>query len=109
MNFKATDKFAKDFKKLAKKYHSLDDDLAVFKKNLAFVDIAGNRKFVILKQNEDLVIIKARFFCKHLKGSTLRIVFSLNGDKNVDLIELFFKGDKEREDEERIKTYLKDS
>ena len=45
MNFEITDEFKNDFKKLLKKYRSLEDDLEVFKKNVIYVDVTSNRKF----------------------------------------------------------------
>ena len=62
MNFEKTVEFAKDLKKLLKKYRSLEEDLRVFEKNVVFVNVRSNHKFAVLHQNEQLIIIKARFF-----------------------------------------------
>ena len=57
--------------------------------------------------NLRLMIIKARFFCKYLKCKSLRVVYAYyETEKRIVFIELFFKGDKEREDGERIRKYL---
>jgi hypothetical protein len=108
MNFDKTHNFAKDFKKLLKKYRSLEDDLETFKKTIIHVDVACNRKFAVLHKDERIMIIKARFFCKYLKGNTLRIVYvQYKTTEKIDFIEIFFKGDKSREDNQRIKEFLK--
>jgi len=107
MNFEETGEFAKDFKKLFKKYRSLEEDLKMFQKNVIYIDITCNRKFAVLHKNENLIVIKARFFCKYLKGKTLRIVYAYyEMEKKIVFIQLFFKGDKEKEDSGRIKKYL---
>jgi hypothetical protein len=46
-------------------------------------------------------------FCRYLKGAALRIVYAYHAaHTRVDFIEIYFKGDKENEDQERIKNYL---
>jgi len=43
-----------------------------------------------------------------LKGSSLRIIYAyFEEDQQIEFIELYFKGDKENEDRNRIKNYLK--
>jgi len=45
-----------------------------------------------------------------LKGSSLRIIYAYyEEDQNIEFIELYFKGDKENEDRDRIATYIKQS
>jgi hypothetical protein len=79
----------------------------VFERTVIHIDIDSNRKFAVLHKNERLMIIKARFFCKYLKGKTLRVVYAYyEAEKKIVFIELFFKGDKGREDAGRIKDYL---
>ncbi len=110
MNFKAINKFDKDFKKLGKKYKSLDDDLHTFQQNIYFVDIDANKNFAVLYKNDQLLIIKARFFCRYLKGSTLRLIYAFHvSSELIEYIEIYFKGDKETEDKDRIKEYLKNN
>ena len=67
-----------------------------------------SKHFNIITQTEVVRVVKARLFCKYLKGSSLRIVYSYFDQKQrIELIELYFKGNKENEDRERIKKYLK--
>jgi len=107
MNFKSIRQFDKDFKKLSKRYKSLSNDLNTFKKNIPFIDVYANKNFAVLHKNEQLLIIKARFFCRYLKGRTLRLIYAHYVDKElIEFIQLYFKGDSEEEDKDRIKNYL---
>jgi len=45
---------------------------------------------------------------RYLKGSSLRIIYGYRKENDsVDFIELYFKGEKENEDRDRIREYLK--
>ncbi|MHA1876615.1 MAG: hypothetical protein ACTSUC_09265 [Promethearchaeota archaeon] len=105
--------FKKDFKKLKKKFLSLTKDLEVFinvqlklyhKRNIdngGIVRASG----LGIKYPE---IYKARkFACKSLKGtgsrSGIRIIYAFFPDVDkIEFIEIYYKGDKENEDRERI-------
>ena len=108
--------FKKDLKKLEKNYPTLQQDLKVFIKtqlrlfhqlnidNGGIVQIAGLS--IIQPQ-----IYKARkFACKSLKGrgssSGIRIIYAyFKDDDRIELIEIYFKGDKSMEDRQRIRKY----
>lgn len=108
MNFNSINDFTKDFKRLSKKYKSLPDDLLEFKKIISKFPLGTGRHFIILTSTETIKIIKARLFCRYLKGSSLRIIYTYCETKQViEFIELYFKGDKNREDKKRIKQYIK--
>lgn len=108
MNFESVLKFQKDFKKLSKKFKTLDGDLTDFKKVLNESPLGIGKHFNVITRNEQCAVVKARLFCRYLKGSSLRIVYSFHyQSRKVDFIELYFKGEKENEDRERIKEYLK--
>jgi mRNA-degrading endonuclease RelE of RelBE toxin-antitoxin system len=105
--------FEKDLKKLAKRFTSLEDDLRIF------IKVAMN---AFHKQNVDSRVIfhisdlginspkiyKAKkFACKALKGkgarSGIRVIYSYHEELDkVEFIELYYKGDKEMENRERI-------
>ncbi|KKQ28152.1 MAG: hypothetical protein US42_C0001G0003 [Candidatus Magasanikbacteria bacterium GW2011_GWC2_37_14] len=112
INCNETPEFKKDFKKLFRKYRTLFDDLENFKKRFVEIDIKANKNFAILTENNNFRIIKARLFCRALKGNSLRVIYAQfrNCEKvefiSIDFIELYFKGDKTNEDRERIKDYL---
>ena len=105
--------FKKEFKKLAKKFRTLDDDLNTF--------IANQLKLTHKKDidNKGVVrisglgieypkIYKARkFACKSLKGkgaaSGIRIIYAYyEQDDIIEFVEIYCKGNKENEDRERI-------
>ena len=112
MNYRTTREFDREFKKLAKRYKTLASDLAEFKKVLNKSALGIGKHFAVLSKTETIYIVKARLFSKSLKRSSLRIVYAYHSEQaqiefvGVEFIELFFKGDKTREDQERIKNYL---
>ena len=112
MNFKSTPGFQKDFKKLFKKFKTLDSDLIEFKKILTVSPLGIGKHFNVITKSGHVYIIKARFFCQSLKRKSLRIIYAYIGDcKTVEMIEIefieiYFKGDRINENKERIKDYL---
>ena len=107
-NFNELPVFSKDFKRLAKKYRSLPGDLEVFKRVITAVPLGNSKHFNVVTGNERRVVVKARFFCRYLKGSSLRIIYGYREDNaSVDFIEIYFKGKKVHEDRARIREYLK--
>src|SRR3989338_5407857 len=109
INFNELPEFSKEFRQLAKKYRSLPDDLGEFKRVIAVVPLGNSKHFNVITKNEQCVVVKARLFCRYLRGSSLRVVYAFYCESSkVDFIEIYFKGDKENEDRERIKEYLSD-
>jgi len=108
MNFNELPEFQKEFKRLGKKYKSLPDDLQEFCNVISVIPLGNSKHFNVITQTEILRILKARLFCRYLKGSSLRIVYSYFEQEGcIEFIELYFKGDKENENRERIKEYLR--
>ncbi len=108
--------FEKDFKKLAKKFRTLEDDLSVFITNQLKLTHKRNidNKGVVRISGlgiEDPKIYKARkFACKALKGkgvaSGIRVIYAYyEEDDVIEFIEIYYKGIKENEDRERIKRH----
>lgn len=107
MNFNELPEFRKELKRLGKKYKSLPDDLQEFCSIVSAVPLGNSKHFNIITKTEVLHIVKARLFCRYLKGSSLRIVYSyFDQEPRIEFIELYFKGDRVNEDRERIKKYL---
>lgn len=107
MNFNETDEFSKDFKRLSKKYKSLPDDLLEFKKVVTALPLGSGKHFVILQNLEQIKIMKARLFCRYLRGTSLRIIYAYReAETTIDFIELYFKGEQVNEDRGRIKSFL---
>ena len=107
MNFDELPAFQKELKKLSKKYRSLSNDLQEFCNVVSVVPLGNSKHFNVITKTEVLYILKARLFCKYLKGSSLRVIYSyFDQEQRIEFIEIYFKGDKEDEDRNRIKTYL---
>ncbi|MFH1393128.1 MAG: hypothetical protein ABIG73_02000 [Patescibacteria group bacterium] len=119
MNYRETAEFTRDFKKLIKKFPSLSEDLEVVKQyyidlfHCKKIDRHGIFKIENVGNDENLQFFKIKkFACKSLKGrgikSGIRIIYAFHcADLEVEFIEIYFKGDKENENQERIKEYLK--
>ena len=108
--------FEKDFKKLAKKFRTLDEDLNAFIANQLKLTHKLNIDNKGVVRISDLgieypKIYKARkFACKALKGkgaaSGIRIIYAYyEQDDTVEFIEIYYKGNKDNEDRERILKY----
>ena len=107
MNFDELPEFQKELKRLARKYKSLPDDLQEFRNIVSAVPLGNSKHFNVITQTEVLHIVKASLFCRYLKGSSLRIVYAyFEKNQHIEFIELYYKGDKENEDHDRIKEYL---
>ena len=115
--------FEKDFKKLEKRFRTLKDDFENMKRSLLEVHYLKNTPLPV----NALVDIKGccgekyksqkvrKFACKSLKNlgnrSGIRIIFVIEFNENKDFkitfIEIYYKGDKENEDRERLLNFIK--
>jgi mRNA-degrading endonuclease RelE of RelBE toxin-antitoxin system len=113
-----TSEFQKDFKKLSKRFKSLSGDLELVKSaaiELYHIQKINNLSVFPIQGfcNEEIQICKIKkFACKTLKGrgskSGIRVIYSFfTTTLKVEFIEIYFKGDRENEDRERIREYLK--
>jgi len=108
MNFSETNEFSKDFKQLSKKYRSLPDDLLEFKRIVSEIPLGSGKHFVVLHENEGVKILKARLFCKYLRGASLRIIYAYQEtETKIDFIELYFKGEQVNENRALINEFLR--
>lgn len=109
----------KDLKRLRKRFPSLEDDLKVFiKTSIRAVHVLGvspesqgHYPVAGLGIDGDGCFIAKKFACRSLKGSAsrsgIRLVYWFDKDTvHLLMIELFFKGDKELPDIERIRKAL---
>ncbi len=108
--------FERDLKKLKKRFKTPEEDLEIFiKVQLQLYHKLGkdNQGVVPISDLsiENPKIFKARkFACKALKGrganSGIRVVYGyFEAENKVELIEVYFKGDKGKEDRGRIAHY----
>jgi mRNA-degrading endonuclease RelE of RelBE toxin-antitoxin system len=115
--YKETADFLRDLKKLRKRFRTLDEDLIVAKTNaieLYHIHNIDNHSVFSIPgfKAEDLQILKLKkFACKALKGkgvkSGIRIIYAFfHETKTVEFIEIYFKGDQENEDRQRVNEYL---
>ena len=123
INYASIPKFDKDFKRLGKRFKTLDKDFELMKKMLlephfiagvpappkALVDIEGfcGKDYKSKKVR--------RFTCASLKGkggnSGIRVVFvyeKIEDTHKITFVEIYFKGDQPNEDRERLAKFLKE-
>lgn len=113
MKYNETDSYKKDLKRLLKRFPSLKDDIEIFKKysiETYFDEKVDTKAFVKIESKCNIVYDSykvKKFSCKSLKNfgnrSGIRIIFIYNKvSKEVTFVEIYFKGDKENEDSERL-------
>ncbi len=106
MNFNELPAFRKDCKRL-RKYKSLPDDLQEFRNVVSAIPLGNSKHFNVVTRTKVLYLLKARLFCRYLKGSALRVIYAyFEQEQKIEFIQVYFKGDKENEDRHRIKKYL---
>lgn len=117
ITYKNTSGFDKDLKRLLKKFRTLEDDIEIAKTNtieLFHLKNIDNNSVEPIPNfcSDELKICKIKkFACKALKGrgvqSGIRVIYAYCVSTNtVDFIEMYFKGESENENKERIKEYL---
>lgn len=110
MIFNELPEFQRELKRLGKKYKSLSDDLQEFCNVVSAVPLGNSKHFNIITKTEILYIVKARLFCRYLKGSSLRIIYSyFKQEQKIEFIRLYpRKENDERENREIVKNYLRE-
>ena len=108
-HFNELPEFQKEFKRLLKKYRTLDEDLEKFKKVVAIHPLGIGKNFIIIRVESSVKIIKAHLACRALRNNhLLRIIYAYReAEAAVDFIELYFKGEQVNENRELIKEFLK--
>lgn len=108
--------FEKDLKALRKRYRSLDEDIENFKSAalLTFheqgIDAGAMEQIPDLGFAEPKIFKVVKFACRSMKGkgnrSGIRMTYAFyEKTGKIEFIEIYYKGDKENEDRERIKRY----
>jgi len=112
--------FEKDFKKLLKRFRTLEDDLDNFIRtelNLYHklgIDNKGIFQIPGVPFHDPKIFKAKKFACRSLKGrgvqSGIRVIYShYERMDKIEMIEIYFKGDKGNEDIERILRHYKKS
>ena len=111
--------FEKDLKRLLKRFRTLDSDLEIFveKQLYLFHKLKIDNKGIFPLTGISLTIPKTykakKFACMSLKGkgvfSGMRVIYAYFEDEDrIELIEIYYKGDKTNENRDRIfKKYQK--
>jgi len=116
LSYSDTEKFKKEFKKLLKRFKTLDSDLEVAKSNAIklFHELGLDNRSVFelpgYKSTSFKLYKLKKFACKSLKGkganSGIRIIYAFyEAEFKIELIEIYYKGDKTDEDKDRLKKY----
>jgi len=113
-----TAEFRRDFKRLLKRYKTLEDDLRnCIDSNLYLyhkLNLDNRSIFPISDLGfEEITFYKVKkFACKSLKGtgakSGIRLIYTnFTEEDRIELIEIYYKGDKKNENRDRLKDYYK--
>ena len=109
-NFSRLPEFDKELKKLSKKYPTLESDIEDIKPILLESPTGTGKNFSVIRSTDKVKIIKVRIHCESLRARVIRLIYAYHKNKVEFIhIEVYFKGDKENEDRERIIQYLKDA
>lgn len=107
-HFNRLPEFEKELKRLERKYPSLTKDLRKLEDVLQIYPTGIGKNFNILHQSDRVKIVKTRLACDSLRERSIRLIYAYHKDRVVFMyIEVYYKGDKENEDRERITQYLK--
>ncbi|MFA5933730.1 MAG: hypothetical protein WC795_00690 [Candidatus Paceibacterota bacterium] len=106
--FSQLPEFEKELKKLSKKYSSLENDIDDIKPVLLSCPTGIGKNFTIIHSDNEIKIIKVRIHCESLHTRTIRLIYAYHKNKiEFIYIELYFKGNKENENKDRIEEYLR--
>jgi len=107
-HFKQLPEFEKELKRLGKKFPSISDDIQTFQKIIELHPVGIGTNFVTLHHSPTVKVVKARLACKSLRRRSMRIVYAYH-DNEVTFVylEIYFKGENEAENKERIEQYIK--
>jgi mRNA-degrading endonuclease RelE of RelBE toxin-antitoxin system len=111
--------FLKDLKRLGRKFRTIDDDLRIFIDTQLFlfhklnVDNKGVFRIQGLETTSPAIYKAKKFACRSLRGtgsrSGLRVIYAyFEEEDRIDLIEIYYKGDKKSEDRGRISRLYRD-
>jgi mRNA-degrading endonuclease YafQ of YafQ-DinJ toxin-antitoxin module len=110
--------FERELRKLLKKFKTLEEDMETFIKvqldlyHKQKIDNSGVFRITNLNIDNPKIYKAKKFACKSLRGtgvkSGIRIIYAYYEEEDIiEFIEIFFKGDKENEDRDRILRYYK--
>lgn len=109
MEYAELPEFSRELRRLSKKYPTLGKDLDGLKQTLAKISLGGGGKhWNCLHRGEQVCVYKIRLACRYLRATTMRVIYAHHTElARIVFIELYYKSEKENEDRDRIKSYLK--
>ncbi len=109
MEYAELPEFSRELKRLNKKYLTLRDDLESLKLTLSrAAPQSGGKHWNCLYRDEGVCIYKIRLACRYLRATTMRVIYAHHIESTrIVFIELYYKSEKELEDGQRVKDYLK--
>lgn len=118
LNYLTIPEFDKDFKKLTKRFRTLPNDFEIMKRasiEALYIHKIVSNAIVPIEGccGENYTANKVRkFSCMSLKGkgaaSGIRVIFVWEEEKQlISFIEIYYKGDQENENRERLKEFIK--
>jgi hypothetical protein len=111
--------FENDLRKLSRRFRTIEDDLRIFIERQLYlyhklkIDNKGVFRIPDLEIGASGVYKAKKFACRALKGSGvnsgIRIIYAyFETEDRIELVEIYYKGDKENEDRDRIlKHYMR--
>ncbi len=106
-HFNFLPEFEKELGRLLKKFRSLNEDIKILEELIYENPTGLGKNFTAIHSSENIKIIKTRLMCDSLRNRNIRIIYAYhNNSFDFMYIEIYFKGDKENEDKERVKKYL---
>lgn len=108
MKFIETPPFKKNVKELTKRFRTLPLAIEVRKNVLTATPIHYLAQAISGLGNEiPLPVYKLKFSCANLAGNRLRLIYTYDApNETITFIEVYFKGDKENEDQNLITQFF---
>lgn len=108
-NYEYFKEFSKSYKRLKKKYKTLDEDFEKFNQVLDLSPEGVGKNFIIIHTCEHLKVIKARMACQTLRERSLRVMYGYHQKKDIFyFLEIYYKGDQENENRSLIEYFLRE-
>jgi len=110
--------FKNDLKRLSKRFITVEEDLKIFIDTQLYlyhkkkIDNGGIFQIKDIQIGNPKIYKAKKFACRSLKGrgvdSGIRVIYAYYKEEDkIELIEIYFKSDKENEDGDRILRYYK--
>lgn len=105
--FSSLPEFEKELKKLSKKYPTLVSDIEDIKPILLQNPTGIGKNFTIIRIQDETTVVKVRVHCEALQKRVMRLIYAYHKNTiQFMYLEVYFKGEKENENRDRIQEYL---